>query len=235
MPGGKKLFESGAVWQLRRDGSEFVFSFCSPVFGDAPYRVARFNDDFSRGEVLLNRSCLTTDVPATPLDYPLDELLMIHLLANGRGVEVHACGVIDRSGAAYVFAGQSGAGKSTIARLWHAAGAVILSDDRLILRLRNGRVWVHGTPWHGEQRFASPASAPLSTIYFLTHAPRHTAVPMSETAAAARLFACCFPPFYDRAGLDFTLSMLASVMKLVPAFDLKFMPEPTVVDFVRAA
>src|SRR5205823_7896354 len=111
------------------------------------------------------------EVPPQPLDYPLDELLMISLLARGRGVEVHGCGVIDTNGVAYLFPGHSGAGKSTIARLWRDQGATILSDDRLILRLRDGRVWMYGTPWHGEEQFATAASAALSRIYFLQHAP----------------------------------------------------------------
>ena len=234
-PRGKQLFDSGLVWQLHRDRDDFVFGFHSPVFGNAPYRLARFNSAFTAGRVSIGHAPLAADVPVKPFDYPLDELLMINLLARGRGVEIHACGVVDHDGAAYVFAGQSGAGKSTIARLWHADGATILSDDRLILRVRDGHAWVYGTPWHGEERFACPRSAPLSAIYFLAHASRNSATSMSAASAAARLFACSFPPFYDQAGIEFTLALLADIMRRVPAFELKFVPDPQVTRFVRAA
>jgi hypothetical protein len=177
--------------------------------------------------------CLEGEYPLKPLDYPLDELLMINLLARGRGVEVHACGVIDADGAAYLFAGQSGAGKSTIARQWSRAGATVLSDDRLVLRLRDGKVWVYGTPWHGEEQFGCPESAPLSRIFFLAHAPENRATPMTEARAVAVLFARAFPPFYDPRGLDFTLSFLGDVMSRVPAAELGFVPDATVVTFVR--
>jgi hypothetical protein len=57
---------------------------------------------------------------------------------------------------------------------------------------------------------------------------------MNEAAAAAKLFACAFPPFYDKAGLDFTLGFLGDVMSRVPAAELAFVPDSTVVKFVRA-
>jgi hypothetical protein len=233
-PAGEKLFDSGMVWQLYRDGDDSIFTFTSPVFGPAPYRLARFNSSFTSGDVWMRDVCLAGEFPLKPLDYPLDELLMINLLARGRGVEVHACGVLDADGKAYVFAGQSGAGKSTIARVWFGAGATILSDDRLILRLRDNKVWVYGTPWHGEEQFGCPDGAPLSHMFFLAQAPKNSATKMTAAAAAARTFACAFPPFYDKAGLDFTLSFLGDVMSRVPAHELAFVPDSEIVKFVRA-
>lgn len=98
--------------------------------------------------------------------------------------------MIDRDNTAYLFAGQSEAGKSTTARFWHDEGATILSDDRVVLRLRDGQVWVYGTPWHGEDAFAAPASAPLSRIFFLDHGPGNRARPdarRGRAGAVARL------------------------------------------------
>ena len=70
-----------------------------------------------------------------PLEYPLDELLLQGLLARGRGAEIHACGIADGSGRGLLFVGQSGAGKTTMARLWEGErGITVLSDDRIILR-----------------------------------------------------------------------------------------------------
>lgn len=233
-PAGPTLFDSGVVWRLYRERGDFIFSFTSSSLGPVPYKLARFDASFTDGTVWLSRACLQDDLVLEPLEYPLGELLMINLLAKGRGVEVHGCGVIDRDGAAYVFAGQSEAGKSTIARLWHDDGATVLSDDRVVLRLRGRQVWVYGTPWHGEQEFAFPASAPLTRIFFLDHGIENFARPMRGAGAVARLFACCFPPFYDKAGLDFTLELLTSIIDRVPCFELTFVPDASVVRFVRA-
>jgi hypothetical protein len=232
-PAAGKLFDSGAVWRLFREDEEFVFSFISTSAGPGPYRLVRFNASFTNGTIWVNSACLPNAATLAPLEYPLDELLMINLLARGRGVEVHGCGVVDRDGRAYVFAGQSEAGKSTISRLWHNEGATVLSDDRLVLRLRDGQVWVYGTPWHGDADFASPASAPLTRFFFLEHGTEHRVRPTCGASATARLFTCSFPPFHDEAGLDFTLGLLATIVDRVPSFALTFAPDPSVVGFVR--
>ena len=84
-----------------------------------PYKTALFVPDFSRGHVCLHRPFFADAPSVDPLEYPLDELLVISLLGQGRGVEIHGCGVVDGS-SGYLFVGQSGAGKTTIARLWQA-------------------------------------------------------------------------------------------------------------------
>jgi hypothetical protein len=232
-PPGDMLFDSGGIWRMYRERDDFLLSFVSTALGTAPYRLARFDTSFTRGTISVNGVCTPDGAAIAPLEYPLDELIMINLLARGRGVEMHACAVIDPDGSAYLFAGQSEAGKSTSARLWHHEGATVLSDDRVVLRLRDGAVWVYGTPWHGEQDFACPASAPLTRIFFLAHGPGNSLRPAGGAGAAARLFTCCFPPFHDHAGLDFTLGLLGRIVDLVPCFELTFVPDPAVVGFVR--
>ena len=126
------------------------------------------------GHLLLFRPYFDESKPIYPLEYPLDELLMIHRLACGEGVEMHAVGIVDEAGLGHLFLGHSGAGKSTTARLWKSeSNAQILSDDRIILRVRDGRIWMYGTPWHGDAGIASPESAPLSRLYLLEHS-NHT-------------------------------------------------------------
>lgn len=233
-PRGTQLFDAGLVWRLYRHDTDFVFSFSSAAFGPAPYKLARFDSTFTSCVLVFNESYLPGARTVDPLEFPLPELAMIAQLARGRGVEIHGCGIIDRDGSACLFAGQSGAGKSTIARLWHKAGATVLSDDRLVLRLRDDRVWMYGTPWHGEEAFASPASAPLSRLFFLHQASQNGMRPTRGADTLARLFGCCFPPFYDRAGMDFTLEALAGVIDRVPCSELSFVPDATIVDFVRS-
>lgn len=228
------VFDSGAVWRLRRAGDQFLFDCHSPIFGPIPYKTASVNNTFTRSEVLLHRPYFTDRPAVYPLEYPLDELLFIHLLSQGRGVELHACPVVDRSGATYLFAGQSGAGKSTMARLWHReAGVTLLSDDRVVVREVDGRLLAYGTPWHGDEPFAAPGPAPLAGIFFLRHGTPHRLTALSAAEAAARLFACSFVPLYDARALEFTLALLETVVRRVPCRELQFAPEASVIDFVR--
>jgi hypothetical protein len=234
--GGERIFDSGGPWQLfSRDGG-YRFSFTSPALGRLPYKVASFSEDFSSGEVRLHRPFFPPDQAVYPLEYPLDELLLLNLLAQGRGVEVHACGVVDASGRGLLFVGQSGAGKTTMARLWHRQpGVTVLSDDRIILRRMGTEVRMYGTPWHGEAEFACPADGRLGQVFFLHHGPTNRLAPQGGIRAVARLFAASFPPFHSAPALDFTLGFLAEVADAVPSHKLRFRPDASVIELVQAA
>jgi len=72
---------------------------------------------------------------ANPLEYPLDELLIMHRLTQEKAIELHSCGIVRPDGTGNLFVGHSGAGKSTTTRLWTALEDVeVLSDDRIIVR-----------------------------------------------------------------------------------------------------
>jgi hypothetical protein len=102
---GEKLFDSGGVWHLFRQADLLSFHLSSPKFGSVPYARATVDKAFASGVVYLRRDCFDPSADIYPLDYPLDELLVTNWLALGRGVEVHACGVVDHDGAGYLFAG----------------------------------------------------------------------------------------------------------------------------------
>jgi hypothetical protein len=235
-PTGRLLFESGGAWRLFRDGDDFVFSCRSSLGGPEPYLTARFDAAFRRGDLLVDRRRFAGDsIEAIyPLEYPLDELLMVHLLSQGRGVEVHGCGVLDARGRAFVFAGQSGAGKSTIARLWAArAGVTVLSDERVVVRTDADRLMVYGTPWHGDALLASPARGELTGLFFLHHAAEHAAARTSGPLAVAQLMSCAFLPFYDREAAAHTLTAADRIVSATRCFDLRFAPDSSVIDLIE--
>ena len=178
---------------------------------------------------------LRTDVdlghPLEPLRYPFDEVLLVHWMARGAGLEVHSCGVIDPAGRGWVFAGASGAGKSTLANILHEATDVtVLSDDRIVLREIDGEIRMYGTPWHGEAAHAAPLSASLAGIRFLVQDPEHELRPLPEVAAAARLFATSFPVFHSPEAVQATLDLAARIVTAVPCGELAFRRDAGVID-----
>lgn len=231
---GHTTFESGGVWKLYEDRSNYLFRFTSPAFGSLPYKQACFCSDFTSGEVVLHREYFDHRQPIDVLEYPLDELLIVNLLSRGRGVEVHACGVEDSDGRGYLFVGHSGAGKSTTARLWQQAapGIRVLSDDRIILRSAEGRIWMYGTPWHGEAALACSTRTPLSHIFFLGRG-NNQVVSVRRPEAVALLMACSFLPFYHAAALDYALAFLEHVTRVIPFGELRFAVDDRVPEFVR--
>ncbi|MGQ9898000.1 MAG: hypothetical protein ACUVR8_10660 [Acidobacteriota bacterium] len=230
----KPLFASGGMWTLYQaaDGG-YVYDISSPVFGAAPYRVAWFDADYRSGWVGYTPSPAVRRAIGAPLEYPLDELVVTNLLARGRGVELHACAVVDTDGRGWLLVGQSGDGKTTMARLWSAAGATVLSDDRVIVR-QEGRRWLmYGTPWHGEAAFARPGPAEITRMFILRHGARNRRVTLTPGQAAAWLFARSFPPFYDAVALDFTTDFLGQLVAEVGCEMLAFAPTRAVVDAIR--
>lgn len=215
---GTLLFDSGSVWRLYSDGSGFRIECRSQAFGEGPYKIARFDPSFTRGVIHVREEVASMN----PLDYPLDEVLLANLLGRGRGVELHSCGVIDRSGRGRLFVGVSGAGKTTTARLWAAHAAGIVSDDRVVVREVDGMPWMYGTPWHGEAELSMPEGVPLAGIYLLAQSSVNELRPLSSVEAVARLFGCAFPMFHDPAALAFTLACLERVVQRVPVRELRF-------------
>jgi hypothetical protein len=231
---GEKIFDSGGTWQLYKDGEHYLFRLAVPLTQGLPYKIARFNSDFSFGEILCDPRYFRESNYYHPFEYPIDELLFINFLSKGRGVEVHACGLCDTSGEGYLFIGQSEAGKSTTARLWMVDPRVkLLTDERVVLRKSGEQIIMHGTPWHGDAEASSPDKAVLNKVFFLRHWHKNEIVRLSQTEAAARFFACSFPPFYSREGLDFVLSFFVETAQRVPAYELRFVPDQSAVEFVR--
>jgi len=232
LPGrAETLFESGGVWRVERVKDGLLYSFRIANRRPPLYKVVWIGEDLREGRLHFDPS---PRGPHYALDYPLDELLFQHRLAREGAVEVHGCGVVWK-GRTLLFCGQSGAGKSTTARLWrrYERGARPLSDDRVVLRPEERSVRAFGTPWHGDGGFASPKSAPLGALFFLRHgATRLT--PLSRAEAAARLFARSFPPPWDAEGVARALDACADAAAAVPAFELAFRPDRSAVEAVRA-
>jgi hypothetical protein len=235
-PDGELIFDSGGLWKLYRRAEGYCFRFATAHLGPMPYKQAFVSKDFSSGRIELARQYFPAREPINPLEYPLDELLWIHRLAMGEGVEVHGCGVIAPDGRGMLLTGHSGAGKSTSARLWskhHAAR--VLSDDRIILRQENGRIQMYGTPWHGDAGIAEAAQSPVDAIFVLEHGQANELRPLGAAESAAELFARSFVPHHSHEGLSSVLKFFHAVTSSVPCFGFSFVPDFTAVEAVCRA
>jgi hypothetical protein len=233
-PAGDRLFDAGGVWDLSRADDEYHFRFFARGRSAIPYKEARVNADFTSGRVTLRPEFFAADTPRNPLGFPLDELLMVHYLSTRGGVMVHACGVV-AEGAGYLFVGHSGAGKTTTALLWERqSGARVVCDDRIVLRRKDGKILMYGTPWHGSGRLASPEAAPLQAIFLLEHGERNELRPIAGADAVATLIARCFLPYHNRAGVASAVALFEEILAEVPCLRFRFVPDESAVAAVRA-
>lgn len=229
---GEKVFDSAGNWSLYRSQNKYILK-------DSLREVRQIvlDSDFKAGDIYLKKS--QKKIPFA-LAYPLDEVLIINLLSQGRGAILHACGVSDK-GRGLIFAGVGGAGKTTMAKLWESQiandksqneGVTVLSDDRIIIRKKEGKFWIYGTPWHGDAKVCSPERASLEKIFFLKHAKNNTIKKIAPTEATFRLIVSSFPTFWDKKGMEFTLSFYAELAMMVPCYELGFVPDESVFDLM---
>lgn len=193
--------------------------------------------------MLLNRLCSEADVYLRtqgdastyyPLEYPLGHMLLSTCLAVRNGMAVHAAGVVV-DGRAILFVGKSGSGKTTMAELWsRQPGVTVLADDLVVVRQHNDQFVAYGTPWHGTRGLCSPASAPLERIYLIRHERFNQQARLpADALLAARLYSGTFLPGWSKEGMAWHVEMIAQLAERVPCYDLGFVPDVSVVDYVR--
>jgi hypothetical protein len=167
------------------------------------------------------------------IGYPLDEYLMVRLLARRGAMVLHASAVAD-DGGAFVFAGHSGAGKSTISEIAERCGAELLSDDRTVLAIRDGVVTAAGTPWHGSFASGSPSQLPVKAIFLLEQAPANSVEPLSRSRAFAELLVRLVRPTVELAEQLSVVDALQTVVETTPTAVLRFNPTPAALDAARS-
>jgi len=158
-------------------------------------------------------------------------LVLVNFLSLGRGVDLHACGV-KMGNQGILFSGVSGAGKSTIAEFWKKQDVDLLSDDRIIVRKVDGEFLMYGTPWHGDAKVSVPDKAPLKTIYFLKQSKENQAVQLNIPESTFRLIVRCFPTYYSKEGMGYTLGLVSDIVEKVPCYELQFTPDERAIDTV---
>ncbi len=89
-----------------------------------------------------------------------------HALEVANGLIFH-CSAIMVDDGAYLFTAPSGTGKSTHTRLWRELlgdKAVMINDDKPIIRFIDGEFYVYGTPWMGKHNLGTNTRAKLKAI-----------------------------------------------------------------------
>jgi hypothetical protein len=231
----KKVFDSGESWSLLSSKDDYFLIFKPPVF-DEPYLIARMDWNISKAVIYCSRHLISEKEGGyafiNPVQYPLDQIMLMHYLARRDGIIIHAAG-LEIAGKAYIFPGKSGAGKSTLSRQFAGKeGFHLLSDDRIIVRKTDNLLTAYGTPWPGDEGIASNMNFPLSGIFFISHGNANRIEPIGPQKALEKLLPVTSIPWYEE-GLITNMLSLCEDLTNIPAYELYFKPETRTADFFR--
>ena len=135
---------------------------------------------------------------------------------------LHASGVIF-DGKGYCFAGDPGAGKSTLAAaLASDPGITVLGEDQVVLRYLKDRFWIFGAPWHLNPEMCSPEGIPLSKMFFLDRSLEPGAHLISPLDGITRILQTAFTPFYQPKWIPGILARLELLSQQVPFYNLSY-------------
>lgn len=130
--------------------------------------------------------------------------------------------VIAVDGVGYLFTAKSGTGKSTHTRLWRdyfGGRAVMVNDDKPLLKIIDNGVIAYGTPYNGKHRLGSNISVPLKAICILTRSADNHIEPITRNQAYTMLLQQVYRPA-DALKMMQTLTLVDKLADSVKLYKL---------------
>jgi hypothetical protein len=174
-------------------------------------------------------------VSQSPNPYAIDSVLrIVHtlILARQGGFLVHAASAI-RNGRAFLFAGVSGAGKTTISRL-APPDATLLTDEISYVRRTGAGYQACGTPFAGElAKVGENVTAPLEALFLLEKGPENRFEEIDRKAAVRSLLRNILFFAEDEEMVRMVFQSACDLVERIPVKRLIFAPDQRVWDLIR--
>ena len=162
--------------------------------------------------------------------YSIDAVLrIVHtvVLAKQGGFLLHSASAI-RNGQAFLFAGVSGAGKTTIARL-APPDATLLTDEISYVRPQGKGYTAFGTPFTGElAKLGENVSAPVAALYLLAKGRENRIEAVAPAEAARSLLANILFFAEDEELVQGVFRSAFDFVSRIPVSKLTFVPDARV-------
>jgi hypothetical protein len=211
-------------YSIYRIGEKLGFIIYNQETKNDIQQVAVLNEDFSTWNVYSE----LTDTKFNPLKFPFGPILMHYMTLKSDAVMMHASCAFDGS-VGRIFTGFSGAGKSTMSKIWSNEGNLIINDDRLIIRKHEDGYFVYNTPMY---YMDLPKKAPLKSVFLISHSPQNRIKKLSGALAISKMMAFSIQNNYDKQFIQNRLSLFTDLCSHVSVYELGFVPDQNVVNFV---
>ena len=144
-----------------------------------------------------------------------------YTLDNAQGIIFHSSAIMV-DGEAYLFTAPSGTGKSTHTRLCRdllGDRAVMINDDKPIIRYIDGDFYVYGTPWNGKHRLDTNTRARIKAICKIYQAKENVIERASASEMLITLLGQTIRPSEEEK-MDKLLVLLDKMLKQVNLYKL---------------
>jgi hypothetical protein len=224
---GFRLLSDNAFWSLHEGPSKKIIT----IKPTAHHRTitAVLNPDMDRGEILLSHR------QDEWLITRLWKLLIDNVLSRNGIFAFHASAVADGSDG-YVFLGSSGAGKTTMSKLWRAKHAIVVHDDRVILSKTRGHVVVSSAEITRRQAAAGsilPRGIRVKKLFFIKHGKENKIFFMDQRSILKALALQSRSLIWSSAVWKNIAGFYADLASSVAGYGIEFVPDVRCVDFIR--
>ncbi|MBR1554793.1 MAG: hypothetical protein IJ644_05285 [Oscillospiraceae bacterium] len=137
--------------------------------------------------------------------------------------------VIAVDGQAYLFTAKSGTGKSTHTRLWRemlGEKAVMVNDDKPLIRIGKDAVTVFGTPYNGKHRLGCNISVPLKAVCILERGEENRIRNITKSEAYTMLLQQVYHPA-DAVQMKKTLLLIDALAARVSLYRMQCNMNPS--------
>jgi hypothetical protein len=166
--------------------------------------------------------------------YAIDAVFrIVHTLVLARqgGFLLHSASAI-RNGKAFLFAGVSEAGKTTISRL-APPDATLLTDEISYVRRQDAGYVAFGTPFTGElAKLGENVSAPIAALYLLAKGSENRIDPLAPGEAVRSLLANILFFAEDEELVQLIFHSAFEFVSRVPVSRLTFVPDARVWELI---
>lgn len=144
-----------------------------------------------------------------------------YVLKNANGIIFHSS-AIAVDGNAYLFTAPSGTGKSTHTRLWRELlgdKAVMINDDKPIIRYEDGDFYVYGTPWTGKHHLGENVRVKVKAVCEIKRGTKNLIQKISPFEAFITVMNQTLRP-KDEEDVDKLLKLIEKLLESVKTYRL---------------
>ena len=215
------------LWTLHENCNTKIFTL-KPTHRSGKI-IAVLNDSMTKGEIYLWRK------EDDWLSTRLGRIILDNLAAMNKRFMFHACGIKDGKDG-YLFLGRSGAGKTTIARLWRKENAEIFDDDRIAVYRKKGSFAISSGEVFKKNschNYSASRKAALKNIFFLKHGMKNKVTIKDCRDTLKAMLKESLTLDWDRKVLRDMFCFYMDLAVNVRGYDLEFVQDDTCIDFIK--